>query len=108
VAADLGPVEVGLKMYEVGHAIAAIQGVGDDVGHEPGVKSGLLESPLQALALRTVVMEAVVVRGLACGGGRQGLGCWRLGAHSLHFHRSAGDLLTAGLWTRAAAREVGP
>ncbi|CAH0326389.1 hypothetical protein SRABI128_05305 [Microbacterium sp. Bi128] len=108
MAADLGPVEVCLEMYEVGHAIAAIQGIGDDVGHEPGVETGLLEGPFQALALRTVVMEAVVVRGLACGGGRQGLGCWRLGAHSLHFHRSAWDLLTAGPWTRAAAGEVRP
>jgi len=106
VATDLGAVEVGPEVHEVGHAVAPVKGVGYDVGHEPGVETGLLEGPFQALALRTVVMEAVVVRGLACGGGRQGLGCWRLGAHSLHFHRSAGDLLTAGPRTRAAAREV--
>ena len=108
MAADLGTVEVRLEVHQVCHAIAAVQGIGDNVRHEAPVEPGLLEGPFQALALRAVVMEAMVVRGLASGGSRQGFGCWRLGAHGLHFHRSAGDLLTVRSGTRASGTGRGP
>ena len=81
VAADLGAVEVRLEVHQVGHAVAAVEGVVNDVGHQPGVETGLLERTLQALTLRTVVMQAVVVRARASGDGCLGLGCRRLKAH---------------------------
>jgi hypothetical protein len=57
------------------HTVAAVQRVGDDIGDEPGVETGLLEGSFEALTLRAVIMQAVVVRDLASGGGRLRLRC---------------------------------
>ena len=82
VAADLGAVKVGFQVHQVGHAVAAVQGVVNNVGHQPGVEAGLLEGPFQALALR----RCGHVR---CGGVRPGVrsralgaSTWEAGAHS--------------------------
>ena len=56
MAADLGAVEVRFEVDQVRHAVPAVQGVIDHVGHQPGVETGLLEGAVQALALRAVVM----------------------------------------------------
>jgi hypothetical protein len=56
VAADLGPVKVGLQVHQVGHAFASVQGVVDDVGHQAGVEAGLLQGAVQAQGLRCVAV----------------------------------------------------
>ena len=95
VAADLGPVKVGFQVHQVRHAVAAVQGVVDDVGHQPGVEAGLLEGTFKALALRRCGC-------VSCGVGWPGCHCrafeastWEAGSSFPHFHRSAGHLLTA-------------
>jgi hypothetical protein len=69
------------KMHKVRHAVAPVQGVINDVGHQPGVEACLLERPFQALALDAVVMCAMPVRGLVTGSGCVRLRRGRLGAH---------------------------
>jgi hypothetical protein len=56
VAPDFGTVEVRLKVYEVGKAVPAVEGVIHDVGHQARVEAGLLQGSVQALALGGVVV----------------------------------------------------
>jgi hypothetical protein len=56
VPAHFGPIEVRFKVDKVRHAVPPVQGVINDVGHEPGVKTGLLKRSLQALSLDAVVV----------------------------------------------------
>jgi hypothetical protein len=56
MAPDLGPVKVRLKVDQVGYAVAPVQGVVNDVGHEQGVEACLLEGAVKALALRAVAV----------------------------------------------------
>jgi hypothetical protein len=56
VAADFGAVKVGFQVHQVGDAVAAVQGIVHDVGHEAGVKTCLLQRAIEALALRTVAV----------------------------------------------------
>ncbi len=84
VPADLGTVEMGLQVDQVGEALPAVQGVIDDVGHQPWVETCLLQRLVQALSLRAVMMGGVVP-----GVGRTGLRRRRLGAHSPPFSQIA-------------------
>jgi hypothetical protein len=56
MAPDLCPVKVRFKVDQVGDAVAAVQGVVNDVGHEQGVEACLLEGAVKALALRAVAV----------------------------------------------------
>jgi hypothetical protein len=56
MAPDLGPVKVRFEVDQVGYAVAAVQGVVNDVGHEQGVEACLLEGTVKALALRAVAV----------------------------------------------------
>jgi hypothetical protein len=56
MAPDLGPVKVRFKVDQVRDAVAAVQGVVNDVGHEQGVEACFLEGAVKALALRAVAV----------------------------------------------------
>jgi hypothetical protein len=43
-------------MDKMRHAVPPIEGVINDVGHEPGIETGLLKRSLQALSLDAVVV----------------------------------------------------
>ncbi|GGJ20825.1 hypothetical protein GCM10010052_17640 [Paenarthrobacter histidinolovorans] len=60
--ADLRTVEVGLEVNQVGQAFPAVEGIINDVGHQPRVETGLLQGLLQTLSLGTVVVSCVVPR----------------------------------------------
>ena len=80
MAADLGAVEVGFQVDQVGHAVAAVQGVVDDVGHQQRVEAGLLEGAVQAWPCALWLCESVVV---ACRASWPGAGGFDVGGCEL-------------------------
>jgi hypothetical protein len=56
MTADFGPVKVGFQVDQVGNAVAAVQGIINNISHKTGVEACLLERPFQALALRAVAV----------------------------------------------------